>query len=196
MTRIQEELVSLFRGSPMFVASQILGLFLCVISFFVYYGKKREQILFTKLTSDVLNGIQQAMVGASTGALINAIAVVREIIFYHRGRKKWADHIGWLFVFILDMSISPFFTWQGPISLLPATGSALAVVAFYCKKPIHTRIFGLFVQGLWLAYTVMTYNLVAALQNLILIISALLGLVRDYREYRARVKNGYSPDAG
>lgn len=189
MTQIQEQLLSLFQGSPLFVASQILGLFLCVISFFVYYCKKREQILFTKLTMDVLSGIQQAMVGASTGALINAIAVVRELIFYHRGRKKWADHIGWLFVFIVAMSISPFFTWQGFISLLPATGSALAVIAFYCKRPVHTRIFGLFAQILWLIYTALTFNLVAALQNTILITSAALGLLRDYKEYR-RAKNG------
>ena len=172
----------------MYVASQIYGLCLCSLSFFIYYGKKREHILITKLISDVLSSIQQAMVGASTGALINAIAAAREMIFYHRGKKKWASHIGWLFVFLVAMSISPILTWQGPVSLLPATGSALAVVAFYCKRPVHTRILGLFAQGLWLTYTIMTFNLVAALQNMILIISAALGLVRDYREYRARVK--------
>ena len=195
MTQIQEELISLFQGSPVYVASQILGLLLCGLSFFVYYGKKREHILFTKLTSDVLSSIQQAMIGAMTGALINAIAIAREIIFYQRGRKKWADHIVWLIVFIFAMSISPFLTWQGPVSLLPAIGSALAVVAFYCKQPVHTRIFGLFAQGLWFTYTLMTFNLVAALQNLILITSAALGLVRDYREYRARVKSEQSADA-
>ena len=172
----------------MYVASQIYGLCLCSLSFFIYYGKKREHILITKLVSDVLSSIQQAMVGASTGALINAIAAAREIIFYHRDKKKWASHIGWLFVFLVAMSISPILTWQGPVSLLPATGSALAVVAFYCKRPVHTRILGLFAQGLWLTYTIMTFNLVAALQNMILIISAALGLIRDYREYRARVK--------
>lgn len=185
MAQLREQIVSLFQGSPLYVASQIYGLCLCILSFFVYYVKKREHILITKLVSDVLSGIQQAMVGASTGALINGIAVVRELIFYNRGRKKWATHIGWLFVFIFAMSISPILTWQGPISILPATGSTLAVIAFYCKRPVHTRIFGLFAQILWLIYTVVTFNLVAALQNTILIISATLGLLRDYREYRA-----------
>lgn len=185
MEQLQEQIVSLFQGSPLYVASQIYGLCLCVLSFFIYYVKKREHILITKLIADVLSSIQQAMVGASTGALINGIAVARELIFYNRGRKKWASHIVWLFVFIFAMSISPILTWQGPISLLPATGSTLAVIAFYCKRPVHMRIFGLFAQILWLSYTVVTFNLVAALQNTILIVSASLGLLRDYKEYLA-----------
>ena len=186
MDQFQEQLISLFQGSPLFIASQILGLCLCIISFFIYYLKKREHILITKLISDVLCVIQQAMVGASTGAMINGIAVARELIFYNRGRKKWASHIVWLFVFIGAMGISPVLTWQGPISILPAIGSSLAVMAFYCKRPTHTRIFGLFAQTLWLIYTVVTFNPVAVLQNTIQIVAALLGLLRDYQEYRAR----------
>jgi lipid-A-disaccharide synthase-like uncharacterized protein len=58
-------------------------------------------------------------------------------------------------------------------------------MAFYCKRPTHTRIFGLFAQTLWLIYTVVTFNPVAVLQNTIQIVAALLGLLRDYKEYRA-----------
>ena len=186
MDQFQEQLIALFQGSPLFIASQILGLCLCIISFFIYYLKKREHILITKLISDVLCVIQQAMVGASTGAMINGIAVARELIFYNRGRKKWASHIVWLFVFIGAMGISPVLTWQGPISILPAIGSSLAVMAFYCKRPTHTRIFGLFAPAPSEIYTVVTFNPVAVLQNTIQIVAALLGLLRDYKEYRAR----------
>ena len=80
MDQFQEQLISLFQGSPLFIASQILGLCLCIISFFIYYLKKREHILITKLISDVLCVIQQAMVGASTGAMINGIAVALDLI--------------------------------------------------------------------------------------------------------------------
>ena len=186
MIQLYEQFIALFQGSPRFVASQVLGLLLCVLSFFVYCGKKREQILITKLSADILSSIQQAMVGASTGALICCIAITRELVFYNRGKKKWASHIVWLFVFLLAMSIAPFFTWQGPVSLLPATGSALAVIAFYCKRPVHTRIIGVFAHLLWLIYTILTLNLMSVVENIILISSAILGLLRDYKEYRAR----------
>ena len=188
MSHLTEQFLSLFEGSPLFVASQILGLFLCGLSFFVYSCKKREHILLVKLTSDMLSSIQQAMAGATTGALICVIGITRDIVFYNRGRKKWASHIVWLFIYLVAMSISPFFTWQGPISLLPAIGSALAVIAFYCKHPLHIRLFGLFAQILWLIYTVLSLNMVAAIQNVILIFSVLMGLMRDYREYKAKKK--------
>jgi hypothetical protein len=193
MSHLGEQFLSLFEGSPIFVASQILGLFLCSLSCFVYACKKREHILLVKLTSDTLSSIQQAMAGATTGALICTIGITRDLVFYNRGRKKWASHIVWLFIYIVAMSISPFFTWQGPISLLPATGSALAVIAFYCKKPLHIRLIGLFAQLLWLTYTILTLNMVAAIQNVILIISVLLGLLRDYREYRREKKELIAP---
>jgi hypothetical protein len=188
MSDFVEQILTLFEGSPVYVASQILGLFLCFLSFFVYSCKKREHILLVKLTSDALSGIQQAMAGATTGALICTIGITRDLVFYNRGRKKWASHIVWLFIYIIAMSISPFFTWQGPISLLPAIGSALAVIAFYCKQPLHIRLFGLVAQLLWLIYTILSFNVVSAIQNVILIISILLGLLRDYREYRAKKK--------
>ena len=193
MSHLGEQFLSLFEGSPIFVASQILGLFLCSLSFFVYSCKKREHILLVKLTSDTLSSIQQAMAGATTGALICTIGITRDLVFYNRGRKEWASHIVWLFIYIVAMSISPFFTWQGPISLLPATGSALAVVAFYCKKPLHIRLIGLLAQLLWLIYTVLSLNLVSAIQNVILIVSILLGLLRDYREYRREKKELIAP---
>lgn len=188
MSQLQDQIISLFEGSPLFIASQILGLFLCILSFFVYSCKKREHILITKLISDVLSSIQQAMAGATTGALICSIAVTRDFVFYNRGRKKWATNIAWLFVYLIAMSISPFFTWQGPISLLPAIGSALAVVAFYCKRPLHTRVIGLFSQLLWLIYTVLSLNIISAVQNTILLISVLVGLGHDWREYKAKKK--------
>ena len=173
----------------MFVASQILGLFLCILSFFIYSCKKREHILLLKLTSDILSSIQQAMAGATTGALICSIGVTRDIVFYHRGRKKWASHIAWLFVFLVAMSISPFLSWQGPISLLPATGSVLAVIAYYCKHPVHIRIFGLFAHLLWLIYTLLTYNVISSIQNVILITSVLRGLLYDYKTYKESKKS-------
>ena len=189
MSQLGEQIISLFQGSPAYVASQILGLLLCLVSFFIYSCKKREYILLLKLTSDVFSTVQQALAGATTGALICSIAIARDSIFYNRGKRKWASHIIWLFVFIIAMSISPFFTWQGPISLLPAIGSALAVVAFYCKRPLRIRIFGFFAQVLWLIYTVLTLNLVAAVQNVILIFSVIMGLIRDYKEYRTNKKS-------
>ena len=101
---------------------QIFGLCLAALSFLVYLQKSRGKILITKLILDVLNIFQQAMVGAFTGSVINGIAVLREIVFYHKEEKKWAKSKVWLIVFLLLMTAAPIVSWQGFISLLPAIG--------------------------------------------------------------------------
>ena len=180
---------SFTNATPLYLIGQILGLVIAAISFFIYYAKKRSQILLSKLATDVLNVIQQAMIGAYTGSILNVVAIFREIVFYNRTRHKWASYKLWLFLFVVLMGASPFLTWAGPISILPALGSALAVVGFYLKNPTHTRIIGIFAHGLWLIYTVVTFNVGAILQNVILITSAIIGLIRDFIDKRKELQH-------
>ena len=169
---------------PSYVIGQILGFLIAFVSFFIYYGKNKKNILTAKLISDVLNVVQQGMIGAYTGACINVIAVAREIIFYHRGKWKWANSRLWLWLFILLMGLAPVLTWNGIVSLLPSIGSVLAVIAFYMEKPTYIRVIGLCSQIFWLLYSIFTINLGAILQNIILIFSAVLGLIRERTEQR------------
>lgn len=167
---------------------QVLGFLIAIESFFIYYAKKRKQILFAKLVCDSMNAVQQAMIGALTGSAINVVAIFREIVFYYRDQKKWASSILWLFAFMAFMAIVPLLTWQGPVSLLPAIGSALAVLAFYCRNPKHTRIVGVFAQSFWLVYVIVIPNYGAILSNVIQIVAAVAGLIRDYIEERKTKK--------
>lgn len=184
-----EFLISLiYNGDPLYTAGQLLGLLITVFSVFIYYAKRRNRILLTKLITDVLNVVQQALIGAYTGSLLNGIAVFREIVFYNRTRKKWASHIFWLFFFIFLMGLSPLLTWNGFISLLPAVGSVIAVVGFYMQNPTHTRILGIFSMAFWLAYSFITVNVGAVIQNVIMILSAIAGLIRDFAEIKKREK--------
>ena len=168
-------------------AGQILGLLLSFVGFFIYYAKTRQGILTAKLVCDIGYFFQQIMIGAHTGAVINAIAVLRELVFYHRDTHKWASHRFWLYLFIVLMGLSPVLTWMGPVSLLPAVGSAVAVIGFYCKDPHHTRILGLMGTLPWVVYAMIMTNYGQILSGTVQTVSAILGLARDYRNmYIAR----------
>ena len=167
---------------------QILGIFLAFFGFFVYFAKTRQGILITKLISDVGYCIQQIMIGATTGALINGFAILREFVFYHRNTKRWASHRIWLYFFIVLMNLSPILTWAGPISLLPALGSTISVIALYCQKPWHTRIFAFLSLIPWIIYASVVRNYGMLIGIPVQMIASLLGLIRDYREFRARKK--------
>ena len=165
---------------------QIFGIVLSVVGFFVFLAKTRKGILIAKLICDGGYCLQQLMIGATTGAMVNAIAAMRDIIFYYRNDKKWASHRIWLYIFLFVMGLSPVLTWMGPISLLPASGSMIAVVGFYCQKPLHTRILGLLSLIPWCLYASTLTNYGLLLTTVIQMVSAILGLLRDYRAYKAK----------
>lgn len=104
----------------MYAIGQVLGFFIAAESFFIYFSRKRNQILAAKLICDALNVLQQAMIGALTGSIINGVAIFREVVFYNRNKKKWASHRFWLYLFIAFMGAAPLLSWAGYISLLPA----------------------------------------------------------------------------
>ena len=163
-------------------AGQILGLLLSIVGIYVFYARTRRAILISKLVCDIGYCIQQIMLGAPTGALIQGIAAFREVVFYHRHSKKWASYGFWLYLFVVLMGLSPILTWAGPISLLPAFGSIVAVFAFYCEQPHHTRFIGLLATIPWFIYSIILKNYGIALTTGFQIIAAVLGLIRDYRE--------------
>ncbi len=160
---------------------QALGIVLALVGFFIYFAKTRRGILIAKLVCDAGYCIQQMMLGATTGALLNGIAVFREIVFYYRCDKKWASHRFWLYLFVVLMGISPVFTWMGAVSILPTAGSVVSVFAFYCEKPQHTRLLGLAAMLPWLIYAMIITNYGLLLTTTIQFFSAVLGLIRDYR---------------
>ena len=166
---------------------QIFGIVLSVVGFFVFLAKTRQGILIAKLICDAGYCVQQLMLGANTGAMINAIAVLRDLVFYHRTDKKWAAHRFWLYFFLLVMGLSPVLTWMGPVSILPAAGSVIAVFAFYCKEPKHTRILGLLAMIPWMIYSMIITNYGLMITTVIQIVSALLGLIRDSRTNKKQI---------
>lgn len=179
------ELILDFHNLDAMAIGQMLGLALALFSFFIYFGRTRRSILAAKLICDIGYCIQQLMIGAPTGALLDIIAIFREVIFYHRKTKPWAAHRFWLYLFAVLMGISPLFTWTGPISLLPAGGSVISVFSLYCEKPYHIRLLGLLATIPWLLYAIFTQNCGLILSAFIQLASIFLGLYRDYRERKA-----------
>ena len=114
----------------LYLIAQIVGYVAIAESVFIFISNKREKILIFKLIDDALWFTNMVLMGAYTGAVLNAIAIVREIIFFNRGKKKWATHKFWLFFFMIVMLVSPVLTWAGPVSILPAMGSCVAVICF------------------------------------------------------------------
>ena len=177
-------LKSLFEMEITTLLAHGVGLIGIVMCFFVYFSQTRERILIFKFISDSTWLVNYLLLGGYTGALINGINMVRELIYYNRGKRAWASSHIWLFVFIIANSVSPLYSLftgdEGYYALLPAAGSVLNAIALYLKKPQNTRFIGFGAQILWLTYTLYANNPTATAANVVLLISAIAGTIRQY----------------
>ena len=161
----------------------IIGYVATVESLFIYVAKKRGNILKLKLLNDALWCLNFALLGTYTGAVLNFIAMVRESIFFFKGRKKWASHIIWLFIFICLMLTSPIIVWLDPmrsqtekfIQIFPAIGSILGVITFYLSKEQAMRVIGFVAQMPWLIYNGYNQNVPAIIGTSLSLASIIWG---------------------
>ncbi len=67
------------------------------------------------------------------------------------------------------------FSWQ---PLLPAFGSMIFVLGFYARRTMLTKVTSLFGNALWLTYALLLSNWAGAVGNILMLISAGIGIVR------------------
>ena len=164
-----------------------IGFAAVVVTCFMYLRKTRSSILITKLMTDALWILNYALLGGYSGALVSTIAFIRDCVFFQRGRRKWADHRAWLFVFLSLTMITPAIEWQmkGQFSLLPllpTLGSMLTVVSCFVLKTYSMRVYGFAGQLPWIYYNIVLRNYAGLDSNAVVITTALLGNWRERRE--------------
>ena len=176
----------------------VTGVLATVVSFFILLSRKRSRMIGVKLTTDVLWSANYFLKGAIafSGCAQNAIAIIRDSVFYLKGKKKWASSPVWLWVFLLFFATMPLYTWAGYHSLIPPTASVLATLGFYFNDPHHTRVINLFAQSMMIAYAVIVMNWFAIVCSSVTLISAVIGLIVDYRVKRRIDSKPQPRDAG
>ena len=140
--------------------------------------------------SDAIWAANYLLVGGYTGSLLNAIGMVREVVFYHRDTKKWASSRFWLYFFASLALLSPIMEWSqlGSFSLLPllpACGSTCSVFSLYSRRPMTMRILGLLTQAFWLAYGIILQNVTSVLCGIMIVVSVFIGIIRELKDRKA-----------
>ena len=166
------------------IAAQIIGYIAVAENLLIYISNRRDRILLFKFLSDALWFTNYLLMGGLTGAALNAVAMTREAVFSLRDRYRWAG-AKWIPALFLALTwVSPAiewiragaFTWQ---PLLPAFGSMIFVIGFYARKTMLTKVSSLFGNALWLTYAVLLSNWAGMVGNILMLISALIGIIRE-----------------
>lgn len=136
------------------ILPQLFGFGALLTSIIIYSRKNRKSLLLCKAVQDVLWGIHYLLLACYSAAATSAICITRSFVFYHRDKQKGKAWL-WVVAYFAFYAVSAVLTWQNAYSLLPATASCTSTVAFFRKKPEHTKALQIMASLITLSYNIL-----------------------------------------
>ncbi len=161
---------------------QGIGFLSMGLNFFIYIQKTRARVLIVKLICDSLTILQMFLLGGYSGMLVLIICIVRGIVFYNSVNHEWARKKFWVPLFVAVSFGTSALSWVGPASLLPSTGTALAIIGFGSTNPKLTRLFNIPGNGLWAIYHLTVGSWGGVGGSILGVLSAIIGLIKFDRK--------------
>ena len=167
---------------------QAIGIVAMIIIAFSFQQKSQKKILFIQMFGNLIFIVHFLLLNAISGALGNAVAMLRAIIFWLGNKYKWASHKAWIYVFAFAFLFSyvlaftvfekPFTLYNALVEILPAVGSFIITFGFGVQNARTVRIIYLIGSPFWLAYSILTFSISGALNEALNIASIILAIVR------------------
>ena len=169
------------------LVAQIIGVFAMLFNIWSYQQKSQKYIIALQLVGSALFTVHFFMLNAYMGALLNAVGIVRAIVFLHKGKLK-SDHVLWLLGFILVYVLSYILTFSvlgkeftainALVEVLPVIGMTATTFAFRSKTAKTTRLLGLVSSPSWLMYNIVSLSIGAICCEVFSLISIMVGFIR------------------
>ncbi len=165
------------------IISQIIGILALCVTVICYQFNDQKKILIMQIIASLLFMTNLALRDAMAGALLNIHGICRALVFYQRGRHKWADSPLWAVFFSVLAVICVAVTWQSPLDILPAVGMVFTTAAYYMTDPKWIRRLTLPSPPMWFIYHLSAGNIGGVLNEIFVIGSILTAMFRyDFRK--------------
>lgn len=133
--------------------AQIFGALAITCSLFIYSRNKKKKLLIFKCIQDICWFIHYLILSAFSAAATSMLSIARSAAFYVTPRKKTKNQLI-LVIFLVLYVISAILTWKNIFSLFPAISSSVSTVAFWMKKPRHTKMLAILASLCTLFYNI------------------------------------------
>lgn len=130
------------------VIGNIIALIASILMVLAGLQKKKKKILFIQIIQIALSVISNLVLGGYTGAIINALSCVRDILCYKdkMGTKEK------IIIIILAVGLSLAFNNLGWIGLLPLIATVVYISFMNTKDVVKFKLLIIFSMVMWLIY--------------------------------------------
>lgn len=169
------------------IAGQVFSIFGMLFNVLSYQQKSKKGVIVFQLFGTLLFSVSFFLLGAYVGAMLNALAMVRSVIFIN-GDRLHANHIAWLLGFsalyvgsyflaftVFAKPVTPF---NLIIELLPVIGMIVSTMGYRSKDAKTVRRYSLVTSGTWLIYDIFSRSVGGTICEVISIVSIIVGMLR------------------
>ena len=168
-------------------AAQALSIVGMVLNILSYQSKSKNGILIMQLIGSVFFSASFFMLNAPVGAMMNAVAIARAIV-YANGERLHSDNPVWLYGFIavysaiyaasfLVFKTEPIFK-NFALELLPVLAMSVATYSYMVGNAKVVRLFSFISSPLWLTYNIFNLSIGGIVTESVALISITVGLLR------------------
>ncbi len=172
------------------IIGQIIGILGVVALFSAYQMKNRKSLLLLQMLGVALISTQYFMINALSGAVLNAVCLVRTIFFYFtEGKitnKTLRKYVFPLFFAIL-VCVFAVFSWEGWYTWLMLVCLAVNSFCTGACSPQSFRYSLLFTCALALIYNVIVFSIGGMLNEIVSMVSAVIGIIRYNKKIKAKM---------
>ena len=156
---------------------QILGVIGLLASIVGFQTKKHKNLMACRTTNELSFGVQYVLLGAYTGAAMNFVGCVRNILFSHMVKKNKST-VPCRAVFSVLFCIFAYLTRDGLKSALIAVAKVVSTVAYGSSNLFFARVMILFTSMIWLTYNFIIKSYAGVLNEAMTIVSIIIGIIR------------------
>lgn len=156
------------------ILANIFGLGAMLSLFCIYQQKTRKRIILCKLSADIFWIFHYFCLGAFAGTVPNITGVFREIVFFNRKDKKWAQSPLWFVLFIAINILLGTRSYRHWYDIVPIVASCFATVALWLDRPNLTKIISAPASASFLLYDIFVGSYMGIVSESISLVSIAL----------------------
>lgn len=148
---------------------------------------KHWQIILLKTIGSFLFVVQYFFLKAYTGMAMDAIGIIRNVLFIFTVKSKKTT-LPWILLFSALTIFLGIRTFEGAISLLVIVAKLLSCISYGMKNPRVIRGLNLPSSALWLTYNAIYFSMAGILNEILVISSIIIAEIRFYNKEKKEAK--------